>query len=310
MPALLFILGCGAIAVVFIHLRNRSLMRSRLIDRVEETSPPPSGAAGAASAASAAGSRGFLSAWLQRAGLRGPTAPAIFITATLVCLILALLVVLMAFQNGMIDIATDALRGIPGGVGNVMVPFAIAAPWFIAIVVALLPTLYVRSVRRRRVESIQRDLPLLLDLLNTLSQAGIGFDSALDRILAVQPADRPLVQELRSFQRDTLAGRSRLESLRRCMGRVEVPMFSAFLSALIQAEQSGGGMAATLRIQAIEMRSRRRERASAIAMAVPTKLVLPMVIGFLPGIFVILLGPMITQAFGVMNQQLRTVTGQ
>ena len=69
-------------------------------------------------------------------------------------------------------------------------------------------------------------------------------------------------------------------------------------------------MSATLRIQAAEMRSRRRERASAIAMAIPTKLVLPMVIGFLPGIFVILLGPMMTQAFGVLNQQLRNVTGQ
>ena len=177
-------------------------------------------------------------------------------------------------------------------------------------IITLIPTLLVRSARRRRVDSIQQDLPLLLDLLNTLSQAGIGFDSALDRILGAQSPRRPLVQDLRAFQRDTLAGRSRLESLGRCMKRVEVPMFSAFMTAMIQAEQTGGGLAATLRTQAAEMRSRRRERATAIAMAVPTKLVLPMVVGFLPGIFVILLGPMITAAFGVLSQQLRSVTGQ
>ena len=306
MIIILFILSCFALTALFLHLRNKELVYLRLAADAEEL---PSGQPSRAKAF-AEPTQGFLSSWLYRAGFRNPIAPAIFITATLACDLIAIMLVVAVYQKGLIDQATNALYGIPGGVGNVMVPFALALPWLLVAILTLLPTLVVRSVRRRRVESIQQDLPLLLDLLNTLSQAGIGFDSALDRILDVQPQQRPLVQDLRSFQRDTLAGRSRLESLRRCMRRVEVPMFSSFISALIQAEQTGAGMSATLRIQATEMRSRRRERASAIAMAVPTKLVLPMVIGFLPGIFVILLGPMMTQAFGVLSQQLRSVTGQ
>ena len=214
------------------------------------------------------------------------------------------------YSTGTIDIAADFIRSIPGGVGNVMVPFALAAPWFFIVVLTLVPTLVVRSIRRKRVLEFEQDLPLLLDLLNTLSQAGVGFDAALDRVLDAGSPDRPLAKELRSFQADNLAGRSRIDSLRRLMRRVEVPVLSAFISAVVQAEQVGAGMGETLKIQAKEMRARRREKASAAAMAVPTLLVVPMVVGFLPGIFVVLLGPMIFQAFGAMGQTLRGVTGQ
>lgn len=306
MTLLLFILGCAALAALFFYLRSQELVHARL---AEDAQPDDSDESVSAQPF-AEPTRGVVGNWLYRAGFRKPIAPVVFVTATLGCFLVSVIGVIAMFQYGLIDQAADLLYGIPGGVGNVMVPFAYAMPWFLVVILSVMPMLVVRSVRRRRVESIRQDLPLLLDLLNTLSQAGIGFDSALDRILDVQSQQRPLVQDLRSFQRDTMAGRSRLDSLRRCMRRVEVPMFSSFISALIQAEQTGAGMSATLRIQAAEMRSRRRERASAIAMAVPNKLVLPMVIGFLPGIFVILLGPMITQAFGALGQQLRTVTGQ
>ncbi|MEM1227812.1 MAG: type II secretion system F family protein [Planctomycetota bacterium] len=251
-----------------------------------------------------------LSAWLYRAGYRRPFAVAVFIVTTLLAVAAAVGLVLFFRGQGVTERTVNMLTNIPGGVGNVMVPFALALPWFLVAVLSLLPTLVVRAARRRRVESVQQDLPLLLDLLNTLAQAGIGFDAALERILSVQPPDRPLVQDFRLFQRDALAGRSRVDSLRRLMRRVSVPMFSSFISALIQAEQSGGGMATTMRVQAVEVRRRRRERASAIAMAVPTKLVVPMVIGFLPGIFVVLLGPMINEAFGMMDQMTLGVGGQ
>lgn len=305
MLIIIFVVGCIAIAMLFLHIRNKELVHARMVETIDKKDRDLT-----VPGVSTEPTRGVLSSWLYRAGFRSPIASTIFITATLVCCLIAILFVVGVYRYGLIAQATDALYGIPGGVGNVMVPFALALPWLVVVILSLLPTLLVRSVRRRRTEAIQQDLPLLLDLLNTLSQAGIGFDSALDRILDAQDQQRPLVQDLRSFQRDTLAGRSRLDSLRRCMRRVEVPMFSSFISALIQAEQTGAGMSSTLRIQAAEMRSRRRERASAIAMAVPTKLVLPMVIGFLPGIFVILLGPMMMQALGMLNQQLRTATGQ
>jgi tight adherence protein C len=300
--ATLLVIG---VVLFLLQMHKRTIVWQRLVGDDEGEAEPAT-----VRSAEAEISRGWLAQWLYRAGYRRPTASVFFVAATFAAILLAVGFVVVLRQRGWIDLAVDALYSIPGGVGNVMVPFALAVPWFLVVVIAMIPTLVVRSVRRRRVEAIQQDLPLLLDLLNTLAQAGIGFDAALERILAVQPPARPLVQDFRLFQRDALAGRSRIESLRRLMQRVSVPMFSAFISALIQAEQSGGGMAATLRIQAAEIRSRRRERATAAAMAVPTKLVAPMVIGFLPGIFIVLLGPMINEAFGMMGQMMRGVSGQ
>ena len=259
----------------------------------------------------ASGSRLFgVRGWLYRAGYRRQAAPSIFWSSTACCLLLGISIWYLLQRNGTIFMATDFVQSIPGGVGNVMVPFVLATPWFFIAFLTLIPTLVVRSVRRRRVQKVEQDLPLLLDLLNTLSQAGVGFDAALDRILSAQDQLRPLVMELRLFQADNLAGRSRLESLRRLMYRIEVPMFSTFISAVVQAEQVGAGVAETLRIQATEMRSRRREKASAAAMAVPTMLVVPMVIGFLPGIFIVLIGPMVYAAFGALGQTLGGAPGQ
>ncbi len=254
--------------------------------------------------------KGRVSIWLFRAGFRRPEALAIYYAATFVLGFLGLGLRFQLSRQGIFIVASEMVSSIPGGVGNVLIPFVLGTPWFLFAVLMLIPTLIVRSARRNRVKKIEQELPLLLDLLTTLAQAGIGFDSALDKILSVQKQSQPLVQELRLFQYDNLAGRSRVESLRRLMRRVHVPMFSAFISAIVQAEQTGTGMGATLKTQSAEMRSRRREKASAAALSVPTMLVLPMVLGFLPGIFIILLGPMLFEVFGVLDQSFRGPLGQ
>ena len=47
----------------------------------------------------------------------------------------------------------------------------------------MLPLLVVRAARRRLVTAVEQDLPLVLELLATLGEAGIGFDAALARVL-------------------------------------------------------------------------------------------------------------------------------
>ena len=247
--------------------------------------------------------------WLYRAGLRRRYATFTFWASSIILFLTGVSLLYVQQQAALIEIAADSVRAIPGGVGNFLVPVVLAIPWFFVVLLTLLPTFTVRSFRRRRIGEIEQDLPLLLDLLSTLSQAGIGFDAALDRILSASTSTRPLVREFRNYQADQLAGRSRIDSLRRLMHSVDIQAFSTFISALVQAEQVGAGVSETLRIQAAEFRARRREKASAAVMAVPTLLVFPMVIGFLPGIFVIFLGPMIYEASAAMGQTLRGVTG-
>jgi len=66
---------------------------------------------------------------------------------------------------------------------------------------------------------------------------------------------------------------------------------------LVQAEHMGMGIAKVLRIQADDVRARRRERAIAFANALPVKRLFPLVICFLPGLFVWTLGPAFVQLF-------------
>ena len=82
------------------------------------------------------------------------------------------------------------------------------------LLVALTPTLIVRAQRRSRERRIQAELPVLLDLLATLTGAGLGFDTALERYLKAAESASPLVQEWRQFQRQIIAGQSRAAALR------------------------------------------------------------------------------------------------
>jgi tight adherence protein C len=79
--------------------------------------------------------------------------------------------------------------------------------------------------------------------------------------------------------------------------RTEIASLNVFVSALVQAEQVGAGVASVLRRQADDLRDRRREDAMALAMAMPVKRLFPMMICFLPGIFVATLGPTFYEFF-------------
>jgi pilus assembly protein TadC len=241
--------------------------------------------------------RGWLGRWLYLAGYRSRFASGSFIVLTLAATLLGLGLALILWSTGVIPRILDTLAAFPGGVGDILLPLIYLAPWLLAVALACLPWLFVRQVRRKRVERIEQDLPLTLELLAMLGESGLGFDAALDRVLQSQNPDRPLVRELRGFQLDTLAGRPRVECFRRLARRTEIAALNIFVSALVQAEQVGAGVAAVLRRQADDLRDRRREDAMALAMAMPVKRLFPMMICFLPGIFVATLGPTFYQFF-------------
>ena len=150
----------------------------------------------------------------------------------------------------------------PPPTGDLVLPIAYLAPWTVLLILVLLPWMIVRRSRRQRMEKVEQDLPICLELLATLSEAGLGFDAALARVLDSVMEDRPLGREFRTYQSDLLAGRTRVESLRRVARRLEVSSVTILVSALVQAEQLGSGIAQALRRQADDLRDRRRERRS------------------------------------------------
>jgi tight adherence protein C len=280
----------------------KTMVRRRALSRVAEAA----GDAGRRAAPAGADDRGMLGRWLFLAGFRDLRAPAAFSVITLLLGAAGIGLAWSAQTTGLTRRALASLSIIPGGVGDIFVPIIYMGPWVMALIVACLPWLVVQRTRRQRVESIEQDLPVTLELLATLSEAGLGFDAALSRVLDSQMRERPLSNELRGLQADVLASRPRIECFRRLARRAQVTSLSVFVSAVVQAEQIGAGVASVLRRQADDLRGRRREDAMALAMALPVKRLFPMVLCFMPGIFVATLGPTFFEFFRFAEMFLRT----
>lgn len=284
------------------YVAGRSLsVRNRALRRLYEADPSHL----AAAIALPAGSDSALAQWLARAGYRRPDAPALFVTAMAVGAG-AGLIVGQVYRVFLLRALVNMVANAPGSTAEVLSAILQGGPWFLFLAGALAPVVNVRTRRRSRVRAIEQDLPLALELFATMAEAGLGFDAALTKIVRARGTERPLISELVNFQMDILAGIPRIQALRQLARRVDVLALTRFTSALIQAEQAGASMAETLQHQADDLRQRRREEALLQAQALPVKLVFPLVICFLPGIFVSTLAPVMYQMIQVANGVLRS----
>jgi tight adherence protein C len=287
----------AAIYLAIVYGRRAQVIRTRLSEeratQVETLAPVPTL------------EMSWLRRWLFVAGFRRRYALPLFLAAALGCLALGLGLALLARSSSPVLQARVWLYELPGGLGAMMDPVLTATPWLLFLILASLPWLYVRAARRKRVNEIEEDLPISLQLLATLSRAGLGLDAALLRVVDSSDARRTLPQEFSTFRRENLSGIPRVNCWRRLARRVEVGSVSIFVAAMVHAEQVGGGISGVLDHQAEDVQSRRREHALIKAHALPVKLVFPLVICFLPGIFIWTLGPAFYRFIEMINGMMR-----
>lgn len=159
----------------------------------------------------------------------------------------------------------------------------------------IIPDFWLYGAVKRRHLSIQKSLPFVLDLLTLSVEAGMDFISALQRNCKLRKLD-PLNEELLRMTKEIQVGSSRKEALRNMADRVKQPDLKSVAYALIQADELGVSIGAILRIQSEQLRSRRFDRAEKLAAEAPVKMLGPLMLCIFPAVFIILLGPIISQA--------------
>jgi tight adherence protein C len=134
-----------------------------------------------------------------------------------------------------------------------------------------------------------RDLPDALDLLTICVEAGLGFDTAMGKVY--EKWDNDLSNAFGRVLQEIQLGKLRREALRDMSDRLDVPDFTTFAAAIIQADQLGVSIGKILRVQSDQMRVKRRQRAQEKAQQAPVKMMIPLVFLIFPAIWIVLMGP-------------------
>jgi tight adherence protein C len=153
----------------------------------------------------------------------------------------------------------------------------------------MMPKVWLDNRVRLRQKVILKSLPDAFDLITTCVEAGLGLEAALARV--AEKVKGPFGEELTVMLQDVALGKLRRDALREVAERTGVPDLTSFINAVVQAETMGTSIAAVLRVQADQMRIRRRQRAEQEAQAAPIKMMFPLVLFIFPTMFIVILGP-------------------
>lgn len=217
---------------------------------------------------------------LARAGYRGPAAMTTFLFARFVTPF-ALFVIAFAY------LALTVMKE------NPIYMSAIYA-LFIGLVGAYLPTLMLRNQTQKRQQSIKRAWPDALDLMLLCVESGMSIEHAFKRVskeIGMQSV--PLAEELTLTTAELSFLEDRTRAYDNLGRRTGLDIVKSVMQALIQAERYGTSVGTSLRVMAEEGRETRMMDAEKKAAALPPKLTVPLIVFFLPVLFIVIISPAI-----------------
>jgi len=156
------------------------------------------------------------------------------------------------------------------------------------------PNLYLTNAASKRQQSIMQAFPDGLDLLLICVEAGMSIEAAFQKVSGEVGAQSiELAEELSLTTAELSYLQDRRSAYENLAKRTNHPGVKAVATALIQAERYGTPLGQALRVMAKENRDMRLANAEKKAAALPAKLTVPMIVFFLPVLFVVILGPAI-----------------
>lgn len=223
-------------------------------------------------------------ALMQQAGIRSPSAPLVYL-ASRIALPIVLVLLAMMFISG---IDKEIKRGM---VALILMSCALFG--------FFLPRILIKNTADKRQQDIALAFPDSLDMMLICVQGGIGIEAAINRVAdTVAEHSEPLAEELGTLSAELGLLNDRHSAFRNFAQRVGSGPARSFANAMLQAEQYGTSVSKALRVLADELREVRMATAEQKAAALPPKLTVPMIMFFLPALFIVILGPAFLRGAG------------
>jgi tight adherence protein C len=154
-----------------------------------------------------------------------------------------------------------------------------------------LPRVLVKNQAMKRIEELNITFPDALDVMLICVQGGIGLEQTVERVAHEIAEQSPVLAEELGILSAEMAMLNDRRAALADFGKRVGGYGKSFATALIQAEQYGTSVSQALRVMADELRDIRMANAEQKAASLPPKLTVPMILFFLPALFIVILGP-------------------
>lgn len=214
---------------------------------------------------------------MLQAGIREPNAPIIYLLARII-------LPLVFVGLGMMFLSAVEKEIAKGVISLILTALAFFG--------FFLPRILVKNTADKRQQEISLAFPDSLDMMLICVQGGIGIEAAINRIAeTVSDHSEALAEELGILSAELGMLNDRKAAFQGFATRVGSGPARSFATAMLQAEQYGTSVSKALRVLSEESRETRMATAEQKAAALPPKLTVPMILFFLPALFIVILGP-------------------
>ena len=187
--------------------------------------------------------------------------------------------------------ATFVYLYVTGGLGLPPI-MRVVVVLFVAYIAFYLPNIFVTNMIKKRQLSIRRAFPDALDLLLICVESGMSIEAAFNKVAEeIGSQSIELAEEMSLTTAELSYLQERRQAYDNLGKRTGLPGVKGVVTSLIQAERYGTPVGQALRVLAQENRDMRMQEAERLAAGLPPKLTVPMVLFFLPVIFIVILGP-------------------
>ena len=154
------------------------------------------------------------------------------------------------------------------------------------------PNWILEFLRKRYVKALQKGLPDAMDMLVVCAEAGLGLDSAVERVAReMAGSNRAVAAEFALLAHELRVMPDRRQALNRLAERALVELLKRLAATLAQTFRFGTPLAQALRVLAAEARQERMHRLENKAARLPALMVLPLICFIMPCLFIVLVGP-------------------